>query len=322
MVLFERLLSDLDEMDIQYEVLDSNSLNYSNKFAMYIKILARIFGLKGEYHISMHGTASDYIYIAPFFIIRKFFFNNSYSLRKFAGSYDVIYRQYGVLRKSIISSVLRNSEVNFFESKYLVSYFKEKNNNTKWFPNVREKNNFEITEPENNTYRFVYLAQISREKGILQAIDAINIIGNELDGSVSLDIYGPLVDVKLKGALNSLPDNIKYHGVIEPNAVSEVLSNYHGMIFPTYYEGEGYPGVIIEAFSVGLPVISSHWKAIPELISIDDLLVRVKNTDDICKSILYLIDNFSRCSDNAKKSFHLFETRSATSLYLKEINFN
>jgi len=39
------------------------------------------------------------------------------------------------------------------------------------------------------------------------------------------------------------------------------------LLFPTYYEGEGFPGTIIDAFSSGLPAIATDWRYNSELIS-------------------------------------------------------
>jgi len=46
----------------------------------------------------------------------------------------------------------------------------------------------------------------------------------------------------------------------------ETIQKYDVLILPTFYQGEGYPGVIIEAYSLGLPVITTNWKAIPEIV--------------------------------------------------------
>ena len=38
------------------------------------------------------------------------------------------------------------------------------------------------------------------------------------------------------------------------------------MLFPTYWHGEGFPGVIVDAYVAGLPVIASDWNFNEEFI--------------------------------------------------------
>ena len=43
-------------------------------------------------------------------------------------------------------------------------------------------------------------------------------------------------------------------------------AEYDVLVLPTFWKGEGYPGVIIEAFSVGLPVVATNLPGISEMI--------------------------------------------------------
>ena len=38
------------------------------------------------------------------------------------------------------------------------------------------------------------------------------------------------------------------------------------MLFPTYYEGEGFAGTLIDAMAAGVPVIASDWKYNKEIV--------------------------------------------------------
>lgn len=46
-----------------------------------------------------------------------------------------------------------------------------------------------------------------------------------------------------------------------------VLKGYFALLFPTYYKGKGFAGTLIDAFSVGVPVIASDWKYNAELVN-------------------------------------------------------
>ena len=47
---------------------------------------------------------------------------------------------------------------------------------------------------------------------------------------------------------------------------SNILAKYDAMLFPTYWHGEGFPGIIIDAFVSGLPVIATDWSLNADII--------------------------------------------------------
>lgn len=53
--------------------------------------------------------------------------------------------------------------------------------------------------------------------------------------------------------------DIKYKGFVEPDQSVSILKNYTALVFPTHYKTEGIPGTIIDAYSAGVPVITSLW---------------------------------------------------------------
>ncbi|MBL4710603.1 MAG: glycosyltransferase, partial [Flavobacteriales bacterium] len=94
------------------------------------------------------------------------------------------------------------------------------------------------------------------------------------------------------------------------NGEKEILSTmkkYDVLILPTYYEGEGYPGVIIEAYSIGLPVIATQWKSLPEIVEHKKtgFLVEPQNAKDLKRTIeLFNTDNYAEMSKNASQYYH------------------
>ena len=72
--------------------------------------------------------------------------------------------------------------------------------------------------------------------------------------------------------LNDL-DNANYNGLLDlrTNEGYDTLATYHAMIFPTYWKGEGFAGVFIDAFIAGLPVLASDWAYNAEILSGEQL---------------------------------------------------
>jgi glycosyltransferase involved in cell wall biosynthesis len=59
---------------------------------------------------------------------------------------------------------------------------------------------------------------------------------------------------------------VRYRGAIGPEAVPTTLASYDALLLPTMWPTEGYPGVVLEAFAAGVPVIATRWNALPELV--------------------------------------------------------
>ena len=94
------------------------------------------------------------------------------------------------------------------------------------------------------------------------------------------------------------------------------------MAFPTWWPAEGYPGVIIEALSVGMPVISTITGGIPEMIENgkNGLLVKVKDEEAFEKAICSVDQmTYSKLHSEAEKKFDLYNADLVNPRIIKEI---
>lgn len=106
--------------------------------------------------------------------------------------------------------------------------------------------------------RFIFLSSVRDKKGIgtmLTAFRAALARGLE----ASLDIFGPIRPDFDRSLLDGICDSepISYGGVIPNDDVVNVLAGYDCFVFPTEYETEGFPAVLVEAMAAGLPIIAS-----------------------------------------------------------------
>ncbi len=311
-VLFENLLNYCEKHSFCYDVIDTNKSNYNNKFIAYFSIIYKIFRNTSKYsHISLHGTAKDFIYLAPFVIFSGLLLKKSVSLRKFAGNFNKIYNDSSILKKLFIRMTLQHSSANFFETKYLVDFFKIYNRNTYWFPNVRNKTNIKT----DTTYRkrFIFIGAINEEKGIEVLCQASNMLPKEY----TIDLYGKLnKPFSLEYFQNY---NVNYKGTLSSEEVLKVMANYDVLLLPSYREG--YPGAIIEAFSVGLPVIATTLSSIKEMVDTNcGMLIKPGDFNALKDTIIsFNQDNYSRYRSHAIKQFENFDSEVQTSMFFKKI---
>ncbi|PKK36156.1 hypothetical protein BWI96_12120 [Siphonobacter sp. SORGH_AS_0500] len=80
------------------------------------------------------------------------------------------------------------------------------------------------------------------------------------------------------------------------------------LLFPTFFEHENFPTVILEAFSCGIPAISTNWRGVPDQITNDynGYVHEIHDYEGMKKSILYLFENPTRYEEiclNARNSY-------------------
>ncbi len=114
-------------------------------------------------------------------------------------------------------------------------------------------------------------SRVMREKGIEDAVNAVVSVNTDLGvQAFSLDIYGQVDGAQTEwfdSLQKEFPSYIRYGGLVPFDKSVDVLKGYFALLFPTYYEGEGFAGTLIDAYSAGVPVIASDWKYNAELVN-------------------------------------------------------
>jgi len=86
---------------------------------------------------------------------------------------------------------------------------------------------------------------------------------------------------------------VTYKGVLSPEEVISTLRHYDALVFPSYYLGEGHPGVLIEAMMAGIPVITTAFRSIPELVEdrVNGLLVTPQDSKILSRAIKTILND-------------------------------
>ena len=302
-VLFENWIEYCEEQGIINTIVDLTRQNRGNTFSAYLTIIRDIFKqAKRNDVLFFNGTFGHYLFIAPFAIWVGKLYHKKVILRKFAGNFDKIYNQSGLVKRKILDYVLKNADLTFWETKKLVDFAHDKTKKALWFPNVRKPISG-ICRDSKRPFekRFVFISQVKKEKGVDLIIEAFT--RNPDLGTV--DIYGDLI--------NYTPKDLKgmYKGVLNPKDVLKKLSEYDCLLLPTSWSGEGYPGIIIEALSVGIPSISTDIGGITEIIEDgkNGLIMKSTTADGLVEAIKQITSsNYGELSRGAKDSFDNFNS--------------
>jgi glycosyltransferase involved in cell wall biosynthesis len=133
-----------------------------------------------------------------------------------------------------------------------------------------------LIENRRDKYCFVYLGRIIKEKGLIDIIDAVNIIRDEFDFEV--DIYGQGEDFTFISDYiekNNLSGIVKLKGSVEVDEKLLILEDSHFFLYPSYYP-EGLPYAVLEALSFSMPVICTNAGALEHVVTHLETCLKVK----------------------------------------------
>ena len=116
-----------------------------------------------------------------------------------------------------------------------------------------------------DTFRFVFVGRISAAKGVALILEASEKLKRQYpDFNFIVDFYGPLEEQFYFEEGSNYKGYLDFSGA--PEKSYEILYGYDCFLFPTMWKGEGFPGVILDAYIAGLPVIASDWNMNTEII--------------------------------------------------------
>ncbi len=237
-----------------------------------LKIVAPIYDLFNK----MYNRKLFYIVIGGFL---PAFLKKNPSYIKMLNKYQKLFVQTPNLKKDLYDSGIKNIE--------MMTNFK-----------LQEIRNIEdIHLNENENLNLCIMSRLTKDKGIEDAIEAINIVNSTLGGQkIHLDLYGIVPDYYEERFEEIIANNsniVTYKGVANYNETASVLKNYFTMLFATYFHGEGFAGCLIDAFFAGIPVIATDWLYNKDVIKnqINGLLVPAKNPAELANAILKLYND-------------------------------
>lgn len=281
---FEQMLVDLRDFPVNQTIIDNNFRNYKSKIHAYLSVLSGIMAnIRKSDLVFVNGSNEIVHQYGILLCVLNLFFRRPVFYRLLGGNQvGYIESRPWPVRKLVLWTLDRSTAL-LFETKRSVKAFSYLRSKTIWYPNVRVK--MPLTTDLAYQKRFVFLGHVKTEKGVDVLLRAINQISQTND-DYTFDIYGPEVDYQSPESLRDVYSK-HYKGAIGPEKVNETLASYDVLLMPTLYKNEGYPGVIVEAFNAGLPVMATPLGGIPEMVDSEcGWLIEEGSVDDLVKTIL------------------------------------
>jgi glycosyltransferase involved in cell wall biosynthesis len=197
----------------------------------------------------------------------------------------------------------------FAKQKFLASALRVSEDQFAIKPNFVEDHGF--GEADKREDFFLMVGRLSEEKGIDTLLAACNL------GNFKLVIMGdgPLKNQVEKAAANN--SNIRYMGFQDKVVIHEYLKRCRALLFPSVWY-EGLSIVLLEALSMGTPLIASRLGSMAEVLTdhVNGLHFEPGNAIDLLSKINALSNDSTlagKLGANARKSY--FE------LYTPEVNY-
>ncbi|MEO1054475.1 MAG: glycosyltransferase [Bacteroidota bacterium] len=153
-----------------------------------------------------------------------------------------------------------------------------------------------ITRSNDETFQILYVGALIESKGILVLLNAVAIL-NALGHGIKLKLLGEFKDLKFEPIVHELCQTLKIQHLVSFEGVKvgkekfEYFVKSDVLCFPTFYESESFGNVLVEAMMFELPIVSTLWRAIPEIVEdgVNGFLVETKNAQATAKSLESLI---------------------------------
>lgn len=169
------------------------------------------------------------------------------------------------------------------------------------------KKSIGILSPK-NPLRILYLSNLIESKGYLVVLELSRLL-KQMQIPFVVDYCGRFsvsndnltyqsneeaeADFFKKIKAYKLENEIRFNGVVTGKEKEHYLENAHFFILPTNYINEGQPISIIEAMRAGCNIITTHYRAIPEMITHykSGFLLHDRKPESILQIIMDCISN-------------------------------
>ena len=119
-------------------------------------------------------------------------------------------------------------------------------------------------------YEILFIGLCCAEKGFFDTLDAVALLHARAPGAFRLTIAGafdsPESEQRFKNRSKELTTAVRFVGFVDGEAKRALFTESDVFCFPTYYQHEGQPLVLIEALAHDISIVTTKWRAIPSML--------------------------------------------------------
>ena len=190
----------------------------------------------------------------------------------------------------------------FVQGQSMVDSLRESGlNNAVYVANSKNINHYgnKLPKQDEKTH-FVFLSRVEEYKGCTDIINSVDELNNSgYKGKFDVVFYGRISeDVSYAQKFQTMVEerqDVEYRGVLNLRDTYnyDELAKYDVMLFPTYWQGEGFPGIVIDAYVSSLPIIASDWNLNKDVIEngVTGWIIPPHDTEALIERMKYVIDH-------------------------------
>jgi glycosyltransferase involved in cell wall biosynthesis len=150
---------------------------------------------------------------------------------------------------------------------------------------------------DNSIIRILFTARMIREKGILELVEAANLLRKNYHERIQFLLCGDIVDNPkslTKKELDKISDEHYIVWLGYRTDIRELLEQSHIVAFPSYYR-EGIPKSLIEACAVGRPIVTTDSIGCRDTVidGYNGFLVPIRDSKALAEKLEILINDKS-----------------------------
>lgn len=183
-------------------------------------------------------------------------------------------------------------------------------------PNGIPERNGEVVKIEktvNSIPHIFFLSNLLIEKGILVLLDALKMLKErgflfvcDFVGAETAEIDTNRFDEEVRN--RGIKDFVVYHGRRYGEEKEVFLKNADVFVFPTYYNNECFPLVLLEAMQNGLPVVTTNEGGIPDIVEDGEngYICEKQSPEDLADRLMLLLKDQSLRVEMGQKGYRRY----------------
>ena len=179
---------------------------------------------------------------------------------------------------------------------------------------------------ERDPKRILFVAGLRKTKGVLDLIETARRL-KQMKLNFIMDVVGLWQESETEKLFHAelskhkLKDNILIHGKLTGQDKWDLYNSAKVFFFPSYYESENFPLVLIEAMAFGLPIVSTKWRGITEMVDQGDsgFLCEVGQCEEFAEAIKSLIVDQDLHDNMSKSARSLYENNYTQNVFLSSM---